>query len=938
MKKIYALSIYLLLAGITASAQNISVNTTGASNTTNSLFEVIQPAGAAASTTGIFARHLGTTSPAYAIWAEATGAANKYAIVVPITGGNVGIGITAPLGRLDVQGTTARTGTAPTTPSFYVTGTLNSGQTGPAAGNIEFRHDNQTQGVGFGYNTIYQTGSNANQELNLLSRGTSPITLNAYAYSTGNVGIGTTTPGNKLEVYGPASNYPARVGSPDGYLLFGPANTGWSHFVTDRARFYFNTGGTFDTGNIGSYDEDLSLQTQGTTRITVLNSNGNVGIGTATPGFKLHVPSGYIGTDYINTTDNSVASGITGVMIKAGDNYLRTGTSGGVKAFLNGNTNGWIENQYAGAQTANYWISGEARVGSWFRNSTSGTGLYNETNGRHFYSDGSAYWSLTTGNGMIFRDSYGGTVQGYVYNDGTNFGLLHRGGGWSFGASTGRAFVAQSLIVNGTGTPPYALEVIGDVRANGGWLRNNGQQGWYNDTYGSGLWMTDGSWIRSYGGAGLWFNSATIGTDGNFSCGYGGAAGPSGGAIIAGNVGIGTSSPTYKFDVTAAAAAPNTVARINNTSNGDALISSTAGAVMYAGFWANNTPTTSGSDFAITTSNAAIQGQIQGNAQYSVGLLGNDVASVIRCGGVLGCEAVGVWGMLGYAHSSGNLYSIWYVDGWWGTSGGWKTTGNNKPVQGIGMGGGGELMGQWTRGGLYGMNVKGSRYSMYVDGKTYTNDVIAQLTDNGAGAERTVSYVPTSTSVDVYAKGTAALSNGRAFVKFDRDYSKMISSETPVIVTVTPMGKSNGVYIESVSPEGFTVVENNSGTSSISFSWISAGTKRGYENVNNPAELLSPEYDANMNDVMFNENDKENSGKPIWWDGEKLRFDKIPEEIKPKKDVKPFSPITAAKSNSANFVSPLTPQPEGPNKPATKINLSTLPVVQPENIPIHPNK
>lgn len=401
MKKIYAASVLIFSIVVSLKAQNISVNTTGASNTTNSIFEVLQPS----TTSGdksVFIRHSGATTTAYGLWVEMTGAVtNKYAIVVPITGGNVGIGITAPLGRLDIQGTTARTGTAPTTPSFYVTGTLSSGQTGPASGNIEFRHDNQTQGVGFGYNTIYQTGSNANQELNLLSRGTSPITLNAHAYSTGNVGIGTTAPGNKLEVYGPASNYPARVGSPDGYLLFGPANTGWSHFVTDRARFYFNTGGTFDTGNIGSYDEDLSLQTQGTTRITVLNSNGNVGIGTTTPGFKLHVPSGYIGTDYINTTDNSVASGITGVMIKAGDNYLRTGTAGGVKAFLNGNTNGWIENQYAGAQSANYWISGESRTGGWFRNSVSGTGLYNEANAAGIYSTGPQL--MSTYNGSSFN-------------------------------------------------------------------------------------------------------------------------------------------------------------------------------------------------------------------------------------------------------------------------------------------------------------------------------------------------------------------------------------------------------------------------------------------------------------------------------------------------------------------------------------------------------
>ena len=112
--------------------------------------------------------------------------------------------------------------------------------------------------------------------------------------SNGNVGIGI-SPSYKLDVYGASGNYPAKVGGPDGYLLFGPANTGWCHFATDRARFYFNTGITVDQGLIGSYAQDLQLQTSGTTRITVLNSNGNVGIGIPTPGYTLDLNSGTFG-------------------------------------------------------------------------------------------------------------------------------------------------------------------------------------------------------------------------------------------------------------------------------------------------------------------------------------------------------------------------------------------------------------------------------------------------------------------------------------------------------------------------------------------------------------------------------------------------------------------------------------------------------------------
>ncbi|MFN8300064.1 MAG: hypothetical protein U0T75_13235 [Chitinophagales bacterium] len=83
--------------------------------------------------------------------------------------GNVGIGLTNPGAKFTVR----TGGTDPSTyddgKAVFVSSGAGSGQA--FDGGVEFRHDNLSQGIGFGYNTIYATGNNADQDLQLQARG-----------------------------------------------------------------------------------------------------------------------------------------------------------------------------------------------------------------------------------------------------------------------------------------------------------------------------------------------------------------------------------------------------------------------------------------------------------------------------------------------------------------------------------------------------------------------------------------------------------------------------------------------------------------------------------------------------------------------------------------------------------------------------------------------
>jgi len=96
--------------------------------------------------------------------------------------------------------------------------------------------------------------------------------------------------------------------------------------------------------------------------------------------------------------------------------------------------------------------------------------------------------------------------------------------------------------------PTYPLDVNGDIFGRGN-IRIGGSNIFYFETFNGGWYMQDTTWIRSYASKSLWMDSGKLGADGGLTIGYGGASPSTGGAIIAGNVGIGTTSPSRLLNI-----------------------------------------------------------------------------------------------------------------------------------------------------------------------------------------------------------------------------------------------------------------------------------------------------------------------------------------------------------------------------------------------------
>ena len=152
---------------------------------------------------------------------------------------------------------------------------------------------------------------------------------------------------------------------------------------------------------------------------------------------------------------------------------------------------GWIFKSAGTGNVASISNAGHAQFNGWVQ---AGSGF--SLGGGPSIQNGSGDLDVYVGSGARVRSSNDGSVKGSLYYSVSGFGLLSSSGHWAFRTDG----VGNSFVHDGSGTQVAWFNAIGAHVTSGMWWRSYGETGWFNGTYGGGIYMTDATWVRTYNG------------------------------------------------------------------------------------------------------------------------------------------------------------------------------------------------------------------------------------------------------------------------------------------------------------------------------------------------------------------------------------------------------------------------------------------------------
>jgi hypothetical protein len=443
----------------------------------------------------------------------------------------------------------------------------------------------------------------------------------------------------------------------------------------------------------------------------------------------------------------------------------------------------------------------------------------------------------------IYGRSYsseGTGIYGYASaNSGTNYGIVGRSD-----SNSGRGVYGEAIATSGTTFGGYFKSSSSSGR---------GVYGWVSDPTG----VTYGGKFEnvSTSGRGV-YGKAYAGTGTTYG-GYFESSSSSGRAVF-GYATATTNTTTYggKFESKSQTGRGvyGYASHTSGASYGGKFDNSSTNGVGVAGYATATTGLALGGYFeSASSSGTGVRGIATSTTGETYGVLGRSYSTTDNSRGVYGRSyatsgvTYGVYGrsdsgsddavgVFGYSSATGAITCGVYgqSDSWYGT--GVQGYGPLAGVWGIATGGvSGSGTGVFGEGPLCGAQFDdtNSSASAAVASDTYKivgTGAVSFMQNHPYDDDRVIVYAaPEGDEVATYTRGTARLIDGSARVLLGETFKWVTNPDIGLTAHLTPRGRCDGLYVESLTTEEMIVREQRDGSSGVTFDYIVYGLRIGFE-------------------------------------------------------------------------------------------------------------